>query len=110
MIMKTRFREGAWFAAAIAAALVFIPPLFAHKLDGWNAAKELLPAEQALVAACGKEMRVDLSRWFYTYQFSGDNAEAKFRGRVTSPSCDRGFTVELRSRSDAWKVTKLSMT
>lgn len=109
MTARNRFRGGAWWAVAITAALVFAPPLLAHKLDAWDAAKELLPAEPALVAECGRAARVDLSRWFYTYKFSGENARAKFRGRVASATCDRSFTVELKRSSGEWAVTKLAM-
>lgn len=105
--MKNMLRQGGWSAVVIAAALVLVPPLFAENLEGWEAAKRLLPAEPALVGQCGTDARIVLSKWFYTYKVSGDNAQAKFRGRVRGPTCDRSFSVELKGDAGDWKVTQL---
>ena len=109
MSARSKFRRGAWIALAIVLGLVFIPPMFADKLDAWDAAKSLLRTDQRLVAQCGGDARVDLSRWFYTYKFSGDNAQARFRGRVVSATCDRSLTVGLQRQSGEWKVSELSL-
>lgn len=98
-----------WIALLILAALILVPPLFAEKLDAWDAAKLLLPKEPRLIDQCGPDSRVELSRWFYTYRFSGESAQAKFRGRVLSASCDRRLTVELQRQTGTWKLSGLSL-
>lgn len=108
MNVRVRLRQGASVALLVSAGLVFIPPLFADKLEA-DAANTLLPTDQRLTAQCGADSRVELSRWFYTYQFSGESAQARFRGRVVSPSCDRRFTVGLRRQANGWKVSDLSL-
>ena len=109
MSARSQLRRGAWIALAIVLGLVFIPPMFVEKLDAWDAAKSLLRNDQRLIAQCGEDVRVDLSRWFYTYKFSGDNAQARFRGRVVSASCDRRLTVGLLRQAGEWRVSDLSL-
>jgi hypothetical protein len=109
MSTRIKLRQGASIALAIVLGLTFIPPLIADKLDAWDAAKALLRADQRVVATCGAEARIDLSRWFYTYKFSGDSAQARFRGRVVSASCDRRLTVELNRQAGEWKVSDVSL-
>jgi|GEM_PF-6007121 len=109
MSTGSRLRSGAWVAVATILGLVFIPPMFAEKLDAWDAAKTLLHADQRLKSVCGDDARVELSRWFYTYKFSGDDAQARFRGRVVGVSCDRPFTVGLNRESGKWKLAELSL-
>ena len=96
-------------ALAVVLGLVFIPPIFVEKLDAWDAAKNLLRNDQRLIAQCGDDAHVDLSRWFYTYKFSGDNVQARFRGSVVSASCDRRLTVGLQRREGEWKLTDLAL-
>lgn len=109
MSTRSLLHRGAWIALAIVLGLVFIPPIFAEKLDAWVAANTLLRADQRLIAQCGGDAHVDLSRWFYTYKFSGDSAQARFRGRVVSALCDRRLTVELKRQAGEWAVSDLSL-
>ena len=110
MNIRSKLQQGAWIALAIVLGLIFVPPMFAEKLDGWDAAKALLRADQRVVASCGPEARIELSRWFYTYKVSGDSAQARFRGRMVSASCDRNLTVELQRRAGVWTVSYLSLS
>lgn len=81
----------------------FLPPLFAGRLEAWDLARQSLSADTRVIEQCGIDARVELSRWFYTYRFSGENAYAKFRGQVKSATCDRKLTVELRRQAGVWK-------
>jgi len=109
MSTLARWRQGAWTAFAVVLGLVFIPPMVADKLDGWDAATNLLAKNQQLIETCGADVRVDLSRWFYTYRFSGENAQARFSGQAMSKTCHLRFAVHLRREDGEWKVTELSL-
>lgn len=106
---SSRLRQGAWIALAVVVALLLIPPMLAEKLDAWDAATGLLDKDPRLIAQCGDDVRVDLSPWFYTYKFSGDYAQARFRGRALSNSCDRSLTVEVQRTAGKWQVVNLSL-
>lgn len=108
MSTRSKLKQGAWIALAIVLGLTLVPPIFAEQLDAWDAAKALLRTDRTVVAYCGADARVELSRWFYTYKFSGDSAQARFRGRVVSTTCDRRLTVELRQQAGEWRVSDLS--
>jgi hypothetical protein len=108
MSTRSKLQQGAWIALVIALGLTLIPPLVVDKLDVWDAAKGLLRTDQRLITQCGRDARVELSRWFYTYKFSGDNAQARFRGRVTSASCDQRLAVVLQRQGGQWRVSDLS--
>jgi hypothetical protein len=73
-----------WIALLVIAALILLPPLFAERLEAWGAAKQLLPKDPRIAEQCGADAQIELSRWFYTYRFSGESGYAKFRGRVKS--------------------------
>jgi hypothetical protein len=109
MSARPQLRRGAWIALTILLGLVLVPPIFVEKLDAWDAAQDLLRKDERLIAQCGEDARVNLSRWFYTYKFSGDNAQARFRGRVVSASCNRSLTVGLQRQAGEWKVSDLSL-
>jgi hypothetical protein len=108
MSIQFDLKKGAWIALVILISLVFVPPMFADKLEAWDAAKNLVRVDPRMIARCGVEPRVELSRWFYTYKFSGDSAQARFRGRLVASSCDLRFTVAVHLERGVWVLHDLS--
>ncbi|WP_230181206.1 hypothetical protein [Aquabacterium sp. CECT 9606] len=106
--MKTssRLRNGMGTALLILAALIFLPPLVVDKLDAWHEAPSLLAENSRLIEQCGLGVRVDLSRWFYTYRFSGSNAYAKFRATAISSVCNKSLIVELKKQGNVWQLVE----
>lgn len=102
------FRRGAWAALGVLLSLIFVPPIFADRLDAWEAANALVSADKRIIAKCGAEPRVELSRWFYTYRFSGEFAEARYRGRLVGAMCDLRFNATVRRETGSWAIHDLS--
>lgn len=107
--LSQRLRRGSLYALIVIGVLILLPPLFAHKLDAWEAAGRLVPLHSQVVEQCGTDAKIVLSRWLYSYRFSGDNAYAKFRGHIATSSCDRSFAVELERRNEQWTISRLEM-
>ena len=107
MIEKLNAKNGFYISIFVLLALIFLPPVFVSSFEVWEIAHTLSSKNQDIVRACGKENQVNLSRWFYSYKFSGETASAKFRGTVKSKQCKRKFSVELRMDRGSWVVSNL---
>jgi hypothetical protein len=108
MNFRGRLKYGLITGGIITFALVFLPPLFAHRLEAWVAAERLLPIEPKLVSVCGSDVKINLSRWFYTYRFSGEDADARFNGMVHSKTCEKDFVVQLKRNNHRWEINNIS--
>src|SRR5688572_14861800 len=107
MSLTTRLKRGVLWGGAISALLILVPPLFVDNLDAWEAALVLLTDEKRIGAVCGPDSKVSLSRWFYTYHFSGGSAHARFNGVVSSPMCEKSFTVQLQNNNQRWEINDI---
>lgn len=109
MKFKKRALGGLRWAAAVIIFLVFAPPVIAPWLPAWEAAHELAAKDGRLRGACGEPSTLKISRWFYTYRFSGDVEHAVFRGSVNRGECERSFRVRIDRSGGPWRVSGLEI-
>jgi hypothetical protein len=106
-MVTQRFRLGVLSGALILALLVLAPPIVASYLEGWQFANTRLSTNPELVNLCGPDFEVQMSRWLYTYEISGDNGDANFKGRAVGERCQTDFTTVLVRRRGEWQVHSL---
>lgn len=106
-ISRKQIFNGFHWAVAVVFLLLFVPPLIAPWLPVWDAAQSLAAKDARVVTACGKPGSVVLSRWFYTYRFSGEFEHAVFRGSVQQGDCERRFCLKMDRTSGPWRVSEV---
>ena len=104
---KTRAVSGLKWALLIALSLIFLPPLLVGFLPVWEEAKNLTIQNKRLIELCKAPANVELSRWLYSYKFSGKFANASFNGQVTSTDCNKNFHVKLKKNTLVWEITEI---
>lgn len=109
-IKPKQIYNGIQWAVAVVFLLLFVPPLIAPWLPVWDAAYSLVEKDARVVTACGKPGSVTLSRWFYTYRFSGEFEHAVFRGNVQQGDCERNFRLEMDRTDGSWRISKIEIS
>lgn len=104
-----RLRGGLWVSSVVIACLVFIPPLVADQISIWRDAPAMVAADPRTIERCGAGARVELSRWFYTYKFSGEWSQARFTGSMASGLCKQRFYVVPSRDGGAWQIDQLAI-
>ena len=100
---------GASVACGVFLGLILIPPVIAPFLDEWQVAVSELPTRNEIIAACGNDSRVQLSRWRYSFRVTGAKGRAHFNGKVSSPRCNRSFVVELERANYVWRIASVKL-
>jgi hypothetical protein len=106
-IFKTRAISGLKWALFVTLSLVFLPPLLVGFLPVWVEARNLTIQDKRLVELCKAPANIELSRWLYSYKFSGESASAAFNGQVTSADCNKSFHVKLKKNALVWEITEI---
>lgn len=106
-ISKKAALSGVRWALFIALALVFLPPLLLGFLPVWPDAKDLSANDKRLLDMCKSPANVELSRWFYTYKFSGESGDAVFSGQVVGVDCEKRFRVRLKKKASVWAIDQI---
>lgn len=101
--------SGIKWAALVALALVFLPPLLVGFLPVWAEAKNLAERDKRLQEVCGPPATVSLSRWFYTYRFSGESGSAAFNGEIEGEKCQRQIRIALKKIDSTWQVSDIKI-
>ncbi|MDM0122590.1 hypothetical protein [Variovorax arabinosiphilus] len=101
--------SGLKWAAFIAVALLFLPPLLIGFLPVWEHAKKLAQSNEQLRGVCPSHASIKLSRWFYTYKFSGESAESAFNGTVANRDCSRKFNIRFKKTDEIWAIDRITI-
>lgn len=103
-------RNGVQWAVFVIFLLLFVPPIVVSWLPVWSTAQSLAMNDSNISIACGKPGKVTLSRWFYTYRFSGEFEHAVFRGSVQEGDCERRFRLRLDKAGTSWRITNIEFS
>lgn len=104
-ILKIHAISGLKWAVFIVLSIVLLPPLLVGFLPVWAEAKTLVAQDKRLTELCKAPTSVELSRWLYSYKFSGESANAAFNGQVISAGCHKSFQVKLKRNALAWEIS-----
>jgi hypothetical protein len=108
-ILKAHAISGLKWASLVVLSLVFLPPLLVGLLPVWADAQNLVAQDKRLIGLCKAPTNVELSRWLYSYKFSGESANAAFNGQVNGAECHNNFHVKLQKNALAWEITEISV-
>lgn len=106
-IAKKQVISGIKWAVFVTASLIFLPPLLVGFLPVWVDAKTLVSQDSRVTALCKAPATMELSRWLYSYKFSGESADASFNGVVAGADCNKKFQVRLKKKAEIWVITDI---
>lgn len=100
-------KYGFFISLVVITLLIFVPPVIVIQTKLWGAVNEFSRTDVSLVGVCGPSAVIEVSPWFYTYKFSGQNHLAEFRGSIASAACKRSFRIRLRNTGADWFVSSV---